>query len=216
MSRQEHERFFAALLADVTEPTAPYGLMDVHGDGGVAALAGVVVPAGLAGRVRVAARAGAVPAAVIFHLAWARVLAVLAGRDDVVFGTVLFGRMGGGVGADRAAGLMINTLPVRVRVGLEGAASALAGLQAQLGGLLAHEHAPLPLAQHASGVPAPAPLFTTLFNYRHNTPSPNLSLRLSVLARWRVSRCCRTRAGRTIRWWSRLTIWVRGSQCRPG
>src|SRR5580700_11927932 len=71
-----------------------------------------------------------------------------------------------------AAGLMINTLPVRVRVGLEGAASALAGLQAQLGGLLAHEHAPLPLAQHASGVPAPAPLFTTLFNYRHNNPRP--------------------------------------------
>ena len=172
VSRQEHERFFAALLGDVTEPTAPYGLMDVHGDGGVAALAGVVVPAGLAGRVRVAARAGAVPAAVIFHLAWARVLAVLAGRDDVVFGTVWFGRMGGGGGADRAAGLMINTLPVRVRVGLEGAASALAGLQAQLGGLLAHEHAPLPLAQHASGVPAPAPLFTTLFNYRHNTPQP--------------------------------------------
>src|SRR5580700_10056807 len=78
--------------------------MDVHGDGGVAALAGVVVPAGLAGRVRVAARAGAVPAAVIFHLAWARVLAVLAGRDDVVFGTVLFGRMGGGADDQHAAG----------------------------------------------------------------------------------------------------------------
>ncbi|HEV3051261.1 MAG TPA: condensation domain-containing protein, partial [Longimicrobium sp.] len=99
VSREEHERFFRGMLQDVEEPTAPYGLMDVWGEGHGIGEAWLAVGGDLAARLRRRARALGVSAASLCHLAWAQVLARVSGRSDVVFGTLLFGRMQGGEGA---------------------------------------------------------------------------------------------------------------------
>ncbi|MEQ1564103.1 MAG: non-ribosomal peptide synthase/polyketide synthase, partial [Myxococcota bacterium] len=166
-----HERYFRERLHDVTEPTAPFGVLDVRGTGDRVRAAEHALPTPLARRLRDAARAARVTPAVLFHLAWALVVARASGRDDVVFGTLLLGRSQGSEAADRALGVFVNTLPLRLTIGRRTVRALVDELWRELGQLLTHEQAPLALAQRCSGVPAPSPLFTSLLNYRHTRPA---------------------------------------------
>ena len=160
LARQVQLDFFA--------PTLPFGLQDVQGDGQGIDEARIPVDSALSRRLRALARPLGVSVASMMHLAFARVLGVVCGRDAVVFGTVMLGRMGAGAGGERALGMFINTLPLRVDVGEQGVRAGVQATHARLTTLLQHEHASLALAQRCSGVVAPAPLFSAMLNYRHS------------------------------------------------
>src|SRR3569833_1727151 len=165
---QDAEAFFRRKLGDVEEQTAPYELLDVHGDGSRIEEARQELAVSLSQRVRTQARRCGVSAATLFHAAWALVVSHTSGREDVVLGTVLLGRLQGSAGAQRILGMFINTLPLRLRLTGVTAQGLVEQTQRELVELLGYEQASLAMAQRCSAVAATAPLFTTLLNYRHH------------------------------------------------
>jgi len=163
----EHAAFFRAMLGDVDEPTAPFGLLDVHGDGSAVREGRLSIGAELSARIRSAARGLKVSSASLVHVAWGRLLAQVSGRVDPVFGTVLFGRMEAGSDAHRVMGLFLNSLPVRLRLGGVAVKDAVLDTHVILGTLMQHEHASLAEVQRYSALPARTPLFSAILNYRY-------------------------------------------------
>ncbi|CAM3390081.1 Peptide synthetase XpsB [Xenorhabdus nematophila ATCC 19061] len=169
-----HQDYFRKLLGDVDEPTLPFGLLDVQNSHHDADPSDKIVEDVitldhvLARNLRECAHQQGMSAAVLFHAAWAQVLARCSGRDDVVFGTVLLGRLQGGIGASQVLGMFINTLPVRVRLQARSVQQVVQETYKQLSELLDHEQAPLAVAQRCSGIQAPLPLFNSLLNFRHS------------------------------------------------
>ncbi len=173
MKPEEHEAFFKKLLGKVDEPTAPFELLDVQGDGSDIAEAIIDLEGAFDQRIRACVKSIGVSAASVFHLAWAQVLALISGRETVVFGTVLLGRTQRADEADRMLGMFINTLPVSFDITEIGCKVSVQKMHRLLAELMRHEDASLALAQRCSAVPSPAPLFSTLLNYRHSVNESN-------------------------------------------
>jgi amino acid adenylation domain-containing protein len=161
--------FFRGKLGDIDEPTAPFGLLDVHRDGSRTRVFTQGLDGGLTERIRSQARRLGVSTATLFHSVWALVVSGTSGRDDVVYGTVLSGRLQGSAGAERIMGMFINTLPLRLRLNSVTAKELVNQTQRELVELLDHEQASLAVAQRCSGVTGARPLFSALVNYRHTS-----------------------------------------------
>ncbi|MEK8143127.1 condensation domain-containing protein [Streptomyces sp. M10(2022)] len=85
---------------------------------------------------------------------WAVLVGSLTGRDDVVFGSTVSGRPAELTGADSMIGMLINTVPVRVRLDRAASVSALFGqIQAGRAASLDHDHLGLTDIQRLTGFP---------------------------------------------------------------
>ena len=103
-------------------------------------------------RVDGVARQHGLTANIVVQLAWAVLLGALTGRDDVVFGATVSGRPAELPGSEHIVGLLINTIPVRVRLDPHrSVAESLADLRAQQLSMLDHQHADLTRLQSIAG-----------------------------------------------------------------
>lgn len=159
--------FFSGRLGDIEDPTLPFGLTDVRGNGSAIAEYRALVSDANAVRIRKLAKTLQISPAVLFHAAWAMVVAGCSGRNDVVFGTVLSGRMQATFGMQNMVGMFINTLPIRVTLKDRNVSELVSDVKRALEELLPFEHSSLAEAQRCSGLPRETPLFSALFNYRH-------------------------------------------------
>jgi amino acid adenylation domain-containing protein len=160
--------YFSQRLAGVTEGTTPFGIADGRADEGPNEEAFCTLAHEVSRRIRERARRLGASEATLFHVVWAMVLSRITGRDDVVFGTVLLGRMHGAASAKGAIGMFLNTLPIRLVLAGIGTTELVYQTQRELAGLLEHEHASLADVQRCSSIQGGGQLFTTLLNYRHS------------------------------------------------
>lgn len=111
------------------------------------------------------ARRSSVTLSTVLGYAWGHVLRGITGQDDVVFGTTVSGRPAEVAHVDRMVGLLMNTVPVRVRIrpGRVLAEELRSHMAAQSEVMHAH-HVGLSYVQQASGQ---AVLFDTLYVFRN-------------------------------------------------
>ncbi|MGW3045608.1 alpha/beta fold hydrolase [Kitasatospora sp. NPDC001159] len=162
--REAARRAWRAALADVEEAT----LLAAPGERGAALLPErlqTLLPAESTERLSAAARRLGVTVNTIVQAAWGLVLAHHTGREDVVFGAVVSGRPAELPGVERMVGLLVNTLPVRLRTAPGEPLAALATrLQDEQSALLAHQHVGLAELQRWAGT---GELFDTVLAFEN-------------------------------------------------
>ncbi len=179
-SPEEAQAYFQSMLGDVEESTAPFNLRDVRGDG--QDIEEVIQPVAeqTATAIRTLARQLNVSPATLFHVAWAKVISACSAREDVVFGTVLSGRLQAVKNIEDMLGAFINTLPIRIRLEEQSIQDVVRQVHQRLVELPPYEQIPLTLAQRCSPLPKDVPLFSAILNYRHGIGMHEASLSASL------------------------------------
>ncbi|CAM1358023.1 amino acid adenylation domain-containing protein [Tenacibaculum xiamenense] len=164
------ELYFKELLTGIEEPTYPFGLSDIRGNGGSLKESEIVLPSSINKEIRrVCIELGMSPA-VLFHAAFGLLVGKCSNSDYALFGSLFSGRLQGSLGATDSLGLFINTLPFFVE--LKGNATEYVNeVRKKLGELLSYEQTSLSSVQGWSDISNDIPFFSAILNFRHS-PAP--------------------------------------------
>jgi amino acid adenylation domain-containing protein len=164
------EAFWRDALADFREPT-PFGIDGpaVDSDGGAGyGLEFLGIPQQEVDALREAARRMRVTLNTLAQGSWALLLSRYARREDVLFGTAVAGRPPELAGVETMVGLLINTLPARVRIDpRESVGDWLGELQRRQAEQRRYEYTPLSQLQGWSSVPRGTQLFESLLVFEN-------------------------------------------------
>ncbi|WP_460655941.1 non-ribosomal peptide synthase/polyketide synthase [Kribbella endophytica] len=115
------------------------------------------------------ARELGVTVSTVVHVAWGLLVARLTGKQDVVFGSTTSGRGTSVPGVEEMVGLLINTVPARLRaVAGESLADLLSRWQGEQAALLDHQHLGLAEIQRQIGVSELFDSLVVVENYPDN------------------------------------------------
>ena len=141
-----------AMLAGIDGPTRVTGGPDrtVTADAGEV---GLHLDAATTAAMLELGRSHGVTANTALQVAWAMLVAALTGRSDVVFGNTMSHRPPQLPDIERMVGLLVNTLPVRVRLEPdETVGDLLVRVQSEQAAMLDHQHIGLAELQRATGI----------------------------------------------------------------
>jgi len=166
--QQDAVAYFTQILAEIDTPSLAFNLLSDSNTSGKIIESRVTLAPELNQKIRQVCQQQQLTPAALFHGAWAMVIGACSGVDNVVFGTVLSGRLQGIAQIDKMVGMFINTLPLRIDLDASDTKSFLKLVHQNLLALLPLEQTSLAQAQRCANVHSDTPLFNAVLNYRHS------------------------------------------------
>jgi natural product biosynthesis luciferase-like monooxygenase protein len=161
-NKERAASYWREALRDFAAPTPLPGVVGGAADSGLAERS-LSLSARATADLRAFASAHNIGMSTFIHAAWAILLSAHSNEEDVVFGETRAARRDTVPGADDIVGVLINTVPVRIRIDAEAnVADWLKSIRLTQNTLRPFEHTPLAEIQRLSEVPANAPLFDSL------------------------------------------------------
>ncbi len=160
--------YFQKLLKNIDEPTYPFGLSDIQGNGSTLKEFEDLLPSNLSKEIRNTCVELGVSPAVLFHAAFGLVVGKCSNSDYALFGSLFSGRLQGSLGASDSLGLFINTLPFFIEL-KRNTIEYINEVRQKLGELLAYEQTSLSSVQGWSNISNDIPFFSAILNFRHSS-----------------------------------------------